>query len=276
MLKSTKILRGLFLLKIPYLFFIFAPIFTACEEPKVGCTDIRATNFDVTAAQSDKAACVFPKLVIQVAYTVGDSNYIETSSYKNTLGQSFKIIRAATYLSDFQLIRTDGAIAKPIDSVLLYRQTDTIKALNSFAMIGRNNGFDFPIGTFDAVGKSYAKCRFSIGLTPNENKTDATKMQSGHPLSIRPDSMYNRAAKSFIFNKIVVASGVNFKDTLNVEMTTLSPIELTKTIGTTEGQDAVVKLKVNYLLLFKDVNFTEAKNITTQKIVDNANKIFSL
>jgi hypothetical protein len=270
-----KILRGLFPHKFLYFSLIIASIITACEEPKKGCTDIRATNFDVTAAQSEVAVCVFPKLVLQVAYTVGDSNYIETSSYKNTMGQSFKIIRAATYLSDFQLVRTDGTIAKPIDSVFLYRQTDTIKALSSFAMIGRNNGFEFPIGTFDAVGKPYAKCRFSIGLTPDVNKTDATKMQSG-PLSIRPDSMYNRASKSYIFNKIVVASGVNFKDTLNVEMTTLSPIELTKNIVTTEGQDAVVKLQINYLELLKDVNFTQTQNLIKQKIVDNAAKIFSL
>ncbi|MDZ7876260.1 MAG: MbnP family protein [Saprospiraceae bacterium] len=276
MLKSTKILRGLFFDKIPYLCLIFTSIFMACEQPKKGCTDIRATNFDVTAAESDKTACIFPQLVFQVSYTVGDSNYIETSSYKNTLGQSFKIVRAATYLSDFQLIQTDNTIAKPIDSIFLYRQTDTIKALNSFAMIGRNNGFEFPIGTFDAVGKSYAKCRFSIGLSSEVNKTDAAKMQSGHPLSTRPDSMYNRATKSYIFNKIVLASGINFKDTLQVDMTSLSPVELTKNILTTEGQNAVVKLKVNYLLMLKDVNFTEAKNISTQKIVDNATKVFSL
>ena len=270
-----KILRGRVPNKIAYLLLILTPIITSCEEPKKGCTDIRATNFDVTAAESDVTGCTFPELVFQVTYTVGDSNYIETSSYKNTMGQSFKIIRAATYLSNFQLIRTDGTIAKPIDSVLLYRQTDTIKALRSFALIGRNNGFEFPIGTFDAVGKAYAKCRFSIGLTPEVNKTDATKMTSG-PLSIRPDSMYNRATKSYIFNKIVVASGLNFKDTLTVEMTTFSPIELTKNIVTTEGQDAVVKLKVNYLLLLKDVDFTKSQNIIKQIIVDNAVKAFSL
>ena len=275
MLKNSKILRGPFLIKMPYLFLFIALIIMACEQPKSGCTDIRATNFDVTAAKTDISACVFPKLVFQVAYTVGDSSYIETSSYKNAANQPFKIIRAATYLSDFQLLTSDGKIFKTIDSITLYRQTDTINALNSFAMIGRNNGFEFPIGTFEAVGKTFTKCRFNIGLAPEINKTDPTKMTSG-PLSIRPDSMYNRTTKSYIFNKIIIASGVNFKDTLNVEMTTLNPIELTKDIPTKEGSDAVIKLQINYLLLLKDVNFTEPQNLIKQKIVDNATKVFSL
>lgn len=275
MLKNAFILRGLLFEKIARLLPLFFLIFTACQEPKSGCTDIRATNFDVTAAKADNNTCVFPKLVFQVTYTVGDSSYIETSSYKNALNQQFKILRAATYLSDFQLFTSDGKIYKTTDSVTLYRQTDTINALNSFAMIGRNNGFSFPVGTFEAVGKTFAKCRFNVGLTPEINKTDATKILSG-PLSIRPDSMYNRAAKSYIFNKIIIASGLNFKDTLNVEMTTLTPIELSKTLPTVEGADAVIKLKINYLQLFNGVNFTELPSTTRQKITDNTSKIFSL
>jgi hypothetical protein len=275
MLKNAFILRGPFFQKAPLLFLFMALIITACDEPKSGCTDIRATNFDVTAAKTDNATCVFPKLVFQVTYIVGDTGYIETSSYKNALNQSFKILRSATYLSDFQLLTSDSKAFKPIDSILLYRQTDTIRALNSFAMIGRNNGFEFTIGTFEAVGKTFTKCRFNVGLTPEINKTDATKMLTG-PLSIRPDSMYNRATKSYIFNKIIVASGLNFKDTLSVEMNTLLPIELTKDIKTIEGSDAIVKLQIDYLQLLKDVNFTDPQNIIKQKIVDNTAKIFSL
>ena len=269
------ILRGPLFEKIAYLFLLFCLIFMACQEPKPGCTDIRATNFDVTAAKTDNNTCIFPKLVFQVAYVVGDSSYIETSSYKNAVNQSFKIIRAATYLSDFQLFTNDGKAFKTIDSLTLYRQTDTINALNTFAMIGRNNGFEFQIGTFEAVGKTFSKCRFNVGLMPEINKTDATKMLTG-PLSIRPDSMYNRATKSYIFNKIIVASGLNFKDTLNVEMTTLMPIELSKTLPTIEGADALIKLQINYLQLFNGVNFTENPSTTRQKIVDNTPKMFSL
>jgi hypothetical protein len=280
MLKNNKILRGPFSIKIPFISFLFLLIIMACEQPKSGCTDIRATNFDVTAAKTDITSCVFPKLVFQVSYIVGDKDSVGLkfdSIYFNTNvpKQSFKIINAATYLSDFQLLTSDGMVFKTKDSITLYRQKDTINALNSFAMIGKNNGYQFTIGTFEAVGKTFAKCRFNIGLMPEINKTDPTKMTSG-PLSIRPDSMYNRATKNYIFNKIIIASGVNFKDTLSVEMTTLSPIELTQNLPTKEGADAVIKLQINYLQLFNGVNFTDPKNITSQKIVDNATKVFSL
>ncbi len=281
MLKNSKILRGLFFEKISLIFPLFFLIITACEQPKSGCTDLRATNFDVTAGKTDNNTCVFPKLIFQVAYTVGDNDTIglkNDSIYytPNVPKQAFKIIQAATYLSDFQLITTDGKTYTTSDSVSLFRLTDTIRALNSFALIGRNNGFQFTVGTFQDVGKTFAKCRFNVGFSPEINKTDATKMPFGNPLSIRPDSMYNRATKSYIFNKIVVATGTNFKDTLNIETNTLSNIELTKSLPTKEGFDALIVLKINYLPLFLGVNFSDAQNILQQKIVGNTPKMFSL
>ena len=280
MLKNIKILRGLFFEKMAFIFPVFLLIM-ACEEPKKGCTDIRATNFDVAAAKDDNTTCTFPKLVLQVAYIIGgnglpDSSLLNTSAYKNALGQSFKIIQSATYLSDFQLITSDNKIFKTTDSIALYRTMDTIKALNSFALIGRNNGFEFTIGTFEAVGKTFAKLRFNLGLTPETNKTDATKMPSGHPLSIRPDSMYNRVTKSYIFNKLVIAKGTNFSDTLSLNMATLNTIELTKNLPTTEGENVTIKLIVNYLQLLNDVDLTKSKNQIEAQVVTNAYKVFSL
>ena len=280
MLKNIKILRGLSFEKVTYLLPIFLLIM-ACEEPKKGCTDIRATNFDVAAAKDDNTTCTFPKLVLQVAYIISgnglpDSSLLNTSAYKNALGQPFKIIQAATYLSDFQLVTSDNKISKTTDSIALYRTTDTIRALNSFALIGRNNGFEFTIGTFEAVGKTFAKLRFNVGLTPEANQTDATKMPSGHPLSIRPDSMYNRATKSYIFNKLVIAKGTNFGDTLTFNMTTLNAIELTKNLPTTEGANVTIKLIINYLQLLNDVDLTKSKNQIEAQVVTNAPKTFSL
>ncbi len=280
MLKIIKILRGLFLKNAAY-FLPFFLLTTACEEPKKGCTDIRATNFDVAAAQDDNTTCTFPKLVVQVAYIIGgnglkDSSLLNTSAYKNALGQPFKILQAATYLSDFQLVTSDNKIFKTTDSIALYRTTDTIRALNSFAMIGRNNGFEFTIGTFEAVGKTFTKLRFNVGLTPEANQTDAVKMPSGHPLSIRPDSMYNRATKAYIFNKLLIAKGTNFGDTLSLNMTTLNAIELTKNLPTKEGANVTISLIINYLQLLNDVDLTKSKNLIEAQVVTNTSKAFSL
>ncbi len=281
MLKNIKILRGLFFEKKDVLFALVLLLTMACEEPKKGCTDIRATNFDVAAATDDNTTCSFPKLILQVAYIISgnnipDSSLLNTSVYKNSLGQSFKIIQSATYLSDFQLVTSDNKIFRTTDSIALYRTTDTIKALNSFALIGRNNGFEFTIGTFEAVGKTFSKLRFNLGLTPEANKTDAPKMPSGHPLSIRPDSMYNRTTQSYIFNKLVIAKGINFGDTLSLNMTTLNPIELTKNLPTKEGADVTIKLIINYLQLLNDVDLTKSKNLIEAQVVTNAPKVFSL
>ena len=273
---KSKILRGPILKNIFYFYLLFLGLVMGCDQPKTGCTDIRATNFDVAAAKADNINCTFPSLIFQVAYVVGDSSFLPTSIYKNAKSQSFKIVQAATYLSDFQLITSTDKISKPTDSISLYRHTDTIRALNSFALIGRNNGFSFTIGTFEDVGKTFAKCQFNLGLTDVVNQTDATKMPFGHPLSIRADSMYNRAAKKYIFNKIVVASGTNFKDTLRLELAGLEVIKLDKNIKTVEGSDVVISLIVNYLAFFKDVDFTATQTAIKEKMTANALNVFSL
>ena len=272
---SLRLLTSL-ILRIPI---FLCPVFLlilSCDQPKPGCTDIRATNFDVAAAKADNINCTFPKLIFQVAYVVGDSSFSEANIYRNAKNQPFKIVQSATYLSDFQFITNDNKISKTIDSIALYRQTDTIRALNSFALIGRNNGFSFTIGTFEDVGKTFTKCQFNLGLTAEVNKTDATKMPFGHPLSIRADSMYNRTAKKYTFNKIVVVSGTNFKDTLRLELANLEVIKLDKTIKTIEGSDVVISLVINYLKLFDSVDFTEAQTTTKDKMTANAKNVFLL
>ena len=108
------------------------------------------------------------------------------------------------------------------------------------------------------------------------NRTDATKMPSGHPLSIRPDSMYNRATKSYIFNKLVIAKGTNFGDTLSLNMTTFKAIELTKNLPTKEGANVTISLIINYLQLLNDVDLTKSKNLIEAQVVSNSPKVFSL
>ena len=274
--KNVEILRGSYFLKNVFILFYLIYSFTNCQDPTVGCTDLRATNFDVTVVKTNNTLCTYPNLRLKTNYVVGDSSLSFNTTYQNDLGQPFRIINNQMYLSDYQLVTADGTVFKTIDSLSLFRQMDTIKTLNSFALIGRNNGFDFPIGQFQGVGKTFSKLRFKLGLTNEVNLTSPAKMPTNHPLSTHADSTYITSEKTYIFNKLIIAKGVNFKDTLKLNITTFKDIELTKNIVTTAGFDAVIPLKINYLRLFDGINFGATENIIKEKIVNNSSNIFSI
>jgi hypothetical protein len=247
----------------------------ACQEPTEGCLDIRAVNFNVAAdkdCQTTSCQCIYPNLVASLSYLGGTKNLSFDSTYSLN-GQKIRFIQAQMYLSGFQLVRNDNTVAKAIDSFDLARATDTIRLLNDYALVGKNIGFDFKIGAFNAIGQ-FAKLRFRIGLDALAQTADPRKMPTSHPLSIRADSMYITAEKKYIAHKVIIAKGVDFKDTLRLTITDTTALELTKPLQITEGFDVRLLLKIDYLKFFEGVNFSDSENLIRSKIVSNSKNAF--
>ncbi len=266
--------------KSAYLYIIiFSSILTFqnCLQPIEGCLDVNATNFDVTAGKDcDKSCtCTYPSLVISANYVSGTNNFNYNTTYINNVGDSFRLVSAQMYLSDFQLVNDKNITIRTTDSVALTRATDTIKVLNNYALIGKSVGFDFTIGTFNSTDK-FTKIKFRVGLDDVALKTIPSKMPTTHPLSTKSDSMYISSQSQYIFNKFVIAKGSNFKDTLRLNIITPKDLEFVKALSFPLGFNARIPLTINYLQFFKDVKFSEPENQIRQKIVDNTSSAFSI
>ena len=279
--KMLRIDRSRFrkLLKFPkpLLFLFIILIFQNCLQPTEGCLDVKATNFDVTASKDcDKnCTCTYPSLIIATNYVIGTSSFNFNTTYVNDVGESFRIVSAQMYLSDFQLVNDKNVAIRTIDSVTLTRATDSIKVLNNYALVGKNVGFDFTIGTFNSADK-FTKIKFRVGLDDVAAKTIPSKMPLTHPLSIKADSMYITSQNQYIFNKFVIAKGVNFKDTLRLNITTPKDLEFVKALSFPLGFNASIPLTINYLQFFNGVNFSADTNLIKQKIVNNTSSAFSI
>jgi hypothetical protein len=260
-----------------WLLIVSALIFQNCTEPTEGCLDLRATNFDVTASKDCKknCQCTYPFLVVSTNYWGDTSSFSFNKTYKNNKGDSFRILSAQFYLSDFQLINDKNITFRTIDSVGLTRAKDTIKVLNNYALVGKSNGFDFTIGSFNGVG-NFTKIKCRLGLDDVALKTIPSKMPLAHPLSIKTDSMYISSTNQYISNKFVVVRGVGLKDTLRLNILTGMDLQFTKPLVFTEGFDAKIPLKISYLEFFRDVDFKTTQNIIIEKIVSNTKNAFSI
>lgn len=255
-------------------------LFSNCQEPSKGCLDAKATNFDVTATKPcEDNCCTYPNLTLQTEYisdNVSKDKFKFENKYKIGL-DSIQIIEGQFYLSDFQLFTLENKPVTVIDSTPLYRLKDTINTLSNYALVGRNNGFDFKIGSFNQSGK-FTKLQFKVGLNDTANKTIPSKMPSSHPLSIQRDSMYLSAQNTYIFNRIAVVKwqGQSKKDTMRFYITTPQNVVIPKNMSFTEGFDVAIPLTVNYLKFIEGVNFSADENTIKAKIVSNYDKVFSI
>ncbi len=246
----------------------------ACQETTKGCLDVRATNFDVTVTQAcEDNCCIYPYLTLQADYFYDTTKFSFNKKYKiDGVADSIEFLSFQFYLSDFQVVTSDNKTATVIDSILIARNNDTIKTLSNYALVGKNNGFEFKIGKFDKPTK-YAKVKFQVGLDNIANQAIPSKMPTGTPLSTQSDSMYLKAQNTYIFNKIVYK--IKSKpDTVRLFITTATPLVFTKNVSFTEGFDAKIPLKIDYKRFITDINFTETQNVIRQKIVTNTPSAF--
>ncbi len=248
----------------------------ACQETTKGCLDVRAINFDVTVTQAcEDNCCIYPNLTLQADYFYDTTKFSFNKKYKiDNVADSIEFLSFQFYLSDFQLVTSNNKIATVIDSILIARNSDTIKTLSNYALVGKNNGFEFKIGKFDKPTK-YAKIKFQVGLDNIANQAIPSKMPSGTPLSNQSDSMYLKAQNTYIFNKIVYKLKSK-PDTVSIFITTVTPLTFTKNVSFTEGFDAKIPLKIDYKKFIKDIKFTETKDIIKQRIVTNTKDAFSI
>lgn len=248
----------------------------ACQETTKGCLDVRATNFDVTVTQAcEDNCCIYPYLTLQADYFYDTTKFSFNKKYKiDNVADSIEFLSFQFYLSDFQLVTSDNKTATVIDSILIARNSDTIKTLSNYALVGKNNGFEYKIGKFDKPTK-YAKIKFQVGLDSIANQAIPSKMTAGTPLSNQSDSMYLKAQNKYIFNKIVYKLKSK-PDTVSIFITTATPLTFTKNLSFTEGFDAKIPLKIDYKKFIKDINFTDTKDNITLKIVNNTPSAFSI
>ncbi len=88
--------------------------------------------------------------------------------------------------------------------------------------------------------------------------------------------MYISSQSQYIFNKFVIAKGVNFIDTLRLNITMPKDLEFVKALSFPLGFNASIPLTINYLQFFKGVNFSDDVNKIKEKIVDNTSSAFSI
>jgi hypothetical protein len=252
--------------------------FSSCYEPKTDCLDVRATNFNVAADKPCSGCCNYPTLKLQINYVFGNNPLNFNEKYALNGVDTFQILAAKTYLSDFQWFTADNVVKKVVDTIQLIGYNQNPFVTNDFVLINKKEGFNFDVGHFKEGG-SFAKISFKVGLNSIANQTNPLKMPVTHPLNAGRDTvtMHLDSLQGYIFNKIVLQkTNLPQKNVVLQMAQTPLPIVFNVNFAIKEGFDGIIKLKVDYKKLLQGVDFNQTQAVMQSQMIANTPNIFSL
>lgn len=269
---------------VRYLVFIcfLTALASACFDPKKGCLDIEASNFDANADKN--CCCTYPVLEIAVNHAYDTILYLDKIVYKNEFGY-FRPYSVVFYLYDFQL-RQNGTWNEISDTIPLYcfgpNPGDSIKQTlkNDFALL-RRTALTLKPGTFRNTGV-FDGFRLQLGLSPKANQAIPSKAPSNHPLFTQSENLWISKNEGYVFARIVVAPD-SLANTPPDTFTYLAgdiPKRMFEQTGILlnhqAGYNFKLNLKIDYKTLFQNVNWLAPLAQRKVTIGDNLPNVFSV
>lgn len=269
----------------------------ACYEPKEGCLDAQATNFDLEADEACSDCCEYPTFQLALQHRIvligQEAKRFSTDSvYYDGSGQPFRFENIRFYLSNLRLVRADGTevpVSNTIELDLYDASGMPRKATVEDNFLLANPIFEqtYTIGNFRESGSSFEKIRFAVGIEGVANEAIPDSLPDDYPLGrIEPAlDLHFDQDSGYVFSHIELFRDTTSADTIPVVLrigTTpyLRVVELSLPSGgytPTDGFNTLLTLRVNYVEWFQSLNIrqdTPAQMI--EKIVQNLANSFSV
>jgi len=241
--------------------FLVLLAFSACYEPREGCLDIEATNFD--AAADNNCCCTYPALRLTLLPRFDTLVWKPDTAYEYAPGRWFRLHQAVFYLSDFQLVQggTAFSVRDTLGLSVFGAAGDTLREVftNDFQLIRRTTE-NYTVGTFRPAG-TFESVRFQVGLPDAVQHVIPALTPDGHPLRPQNENLWLGADTGFVALKLVFSRdtlGSTIPDTLVFSRPdfTGADVQAGGVFRHESGFDFSLKLTADYRALFQGVDLT--------------------
>lgn len=262
---------GMYMLRFFVIVLVMVQI-TSCYSPTEGCLDPEATNYSITADNDCVDCCTYPDLSVSIFHESMDTTFSLGDTITNDLGQEISLVDFVFLLSDFKVIDT-SEVYEVSDSVSLLSDDEELIVKDDIIRVKRSS-FTYEIGTilFDGTTEELS---FIIGLSDELNENRFTEEISDHPLTTDPDSLYQSDSDTYVFQRIQVAQGVDFLDTVIYDISTQVEVRFPVVITSYRGEDKAIIIEAQYDEWFAGIDF---ENMTKEeielKIMQNSANLF--
>lgn len=241
--------------------FLVLLAFSACYDPREGCLDIEATNFD--AAADNNCCCTYPALRLTLLPRFDTLVWKPDTAYEYAPGRWFRLHQAVFYLSDFQLVQggTHFSVSDTLGLSVFGAAGDTLREVftNDFELIRRTTE-NYTVGTFRPAG-AFESVRFRVGLPDAAQRVIPALTPEGHPLRPQNEGLWLGADTGFVALKLVFSRDTfssTVPDTLVFSRPDFAGV-VVQTNGVFQhesGFDFSLKLTADYRALFQGVDLT--------------------
>ncbi len=236
---------------------------TGCFEPREGCLDVEAVNFDVAADKACCCCCNYPKLRLRYVPLFDTATWLPDVAYEYAPGRWFRIRQAVFYLSSFQAIQ-NGRAYSIVDTITLSVRTpkgDTVpQVLTNDALVLRRTVVDYTVGEFRAAG-TFSAMRFRVGVPDSAQRVIPALAPPGHPLGPQPEDLWLGPDRGFAALQLIVVRDT-LPDTPADTLTFSAPdfssqvLESPGPFLREGGYDFRLQLAVDFRQLFQGVDWT--------------------
>lgn len=212
----------------------------SCYQPKEGCLDSRAVNYDVSA--DDLCCCTYPNLYFTIGYFYDGEGFRSDRVYYMG-SDSFKISSLDILISDVALVKSGDSSG--VDSVrnMLLSDGEEMLFRDDFAHL-KTGVSRTTIGRFLATD-TFDRLDFSFGLNKGLD-INPKSLSSIHPLS--PELSGWTDSTGFAFMRMTLIRGASFSDTLSLwvgEEAGDLPLQLPINIITKKGTETEISLQMS-------------------------------
>lgn len=260
-----------------------------CAEPKTGCLDVHATNFQVDADEGCADCCTYPALRIDLLhkFTVGDSlfNFIPGNTY--TAGSHFRLGDLRFYLSEIRLVRSDGTALQldkqlPLRAVNGAGDSTRFSVEDNFALASPASLLRIMPGSF-RDGGTFSGLKFKIGVDAPARGADPASAPVSHPLYPQQIPMWT-AKLGYLSQRIEVYSGQPPADTLQRVLEFGGPesvkavvLPLNKPLAVPPGFHIALTLRIDYAQWLRNIHFgSDSDTEIFRKLSENVSGAFSV
>ena len=238
-------------------------VFTACYEPKKGCLDIEAVNFDATA--DENCCCNYPRLFVRLEHRYDTLTFREGDVYQQPSGHWFRLQKVIFYLSDFKVYRGTEVFGVT-DSLKMYvfgaGAADTLQQyLTNDFVLARRTPLEYAAGAFPESG-IFDRVQCRLGLPNAAQSVIPAKAPANHPLSEQTERLWLDRTRGFeamrvIFNRDTL--GATAPDTISLSRPDFDNFMLqgAGTFVHESGYDFYVLLVADYRELFSGIDLTQ-------------------
>lgn len=242
---------------------------SSCFEPREGCLDIEATNFD--AAADENCCCTYPALRLRLQPRYDTLVWKPDTAYEYAPGRWFRIKQAVFYLSDFQVVQ--NGVPFPVSDTLRFSvfgpSNDTLQEVltNDFQLIRRTT-VNYTVGTFRPAG-NFEAVRFRVGIPDAARHVIPDLAPVGHPLRPQGEGLWLGKDTGFVALRLVITRDsleTTQPDTLVFSRPDFATVAIQSdgAFRHESGYDFPLQLIADFRELFRDVDLTTG-DISTWK-----------